>query len=34
MYRFTREETEAAIAKLAELYPACFFVEGIKGADG
>jgi hypothetical protein len=27
MYRFTREETEAAIAKLAELYPACFFVE-------
>jgi sRNA-binding protein len=28
MYRFTREETEAAIAKLAELYPKCFFVEG------
>jgi sRNA-binding protein len=27
IYRFTREETEAAIVKLAELYPACFFVE-------
>ncbi len=27
MYRFTREENEAAIVKLAELYPACFFVE-------
>jgi len=26
MYPFTREETEAAIAKLAEMYPACFFV--------
>jgi hypothetical protein len=32
MYPFTREETEAAIAKLAEMYPACFFVPHTKDA--